>query len=40
MGWTSPDGMTVPSGIVDHHLKEASMSAVRMIGFGLAKNVF
>jgi hypothetical protein len=33
MGWTQ-------SGVVDHHLTEASMSEVSTIGLDLAKNVF
>ena len=28
MGWTPPDGIDVPSGGVEHHLREASVSEV------------
>jgi len=40
MGWTPPGGIACQSGVVDHHLTEASMLEVSTIGLDLAKNVF
>jgi hypothetical protein len=40
MGWTPPDGMMCQSGGVEHHLREASVSEVIIIGLDIAKHVF
>ena len=40
MGWTPPDGIECQSGGVEHHLREASLSELIIIGLDIAKYVF